>query len=122
MFGTSTRAIFGSIYLNTYGFHQVLFGEMRAHMTLVLGTVETPSNLGFMLHTQRNRTETSLVALSSVATLAMIYRLFVASDAWTHARQRFRIGSRIPGSQPVVGETGKVLLKPSWICASAARS
>lgn len=56
MITTSTVAMFGLMYLNTYALENVFWSETRAWMALVMGSAMAIIMLGFMLGMYKNRT------------------------------------------------------------------
>jgi hypothetical protein len=54
MIATSTVAMFGLMYLNTYAWDHVRWSETRAYMALVMGATMAVIMLGFMLSMYRN--------------------------------------------------------------------
>ncbi|RJQ83909.1 MAG: DUF305 domain-containing protein [Desulfobacteraceae bacterium] len=50
MIATSTVAMLGLMYLNTYGLEHVFFSETRVYMALVMGATMAVIMLGFMLN------------------------------------------------------------------------
>jgi uncharacterized protein (DUF305 family) len=55
MIATSTLAMFGLMYLNTYQIDHVSFSETRTYMALVMGATMAIIMLGFMLGMYSNR-------------------------------------------------------------------
>ena len=55
MIATSTVAMFGLMYLNTYQLDHVFFSEMRTYMAFVMGATMAVIMLGFMLNMHTNR-------------------------------------------------------------------
>lgn len=55
MIVTSTLAMFGLMYLNTYVLEQIYWSETRAWMALVMGATMAGIMLGFMLSMYKNR-------------------------------------------------------------------
>jgi uncharacterized protein (DUF305 family) len=54
MIATSTVAMFGLMYLNTYQFDHVFFSETRTYMALVMGSTMAVIMLGFMSSMYKN--------------------------------------------------------------------
>jgi uncharacterized protein (DUF305 family) len=55
MIATSTVAMFGLMYLNTYQMDHVVFSETRTYMALVMGSTMAVIMLAFMLKMHDNR-------------------------------------------------------------------
>ncbi|SRR5690606_30532314 len=55
MIGTSTIAMFGLMYLNTYELADVFFSETRVYMAFMMGAAMAIIMLAFMLNMHRNR-------------------------------------------------------------------
>lgn len=55
MIATSTAAMLGLMYLNTYRLEHVFFSETRAYMALIMGATMAVIMLGFMLKMHANR-------------------------------------------------------------------
>ena len=55
MIATSTVAMLGLMYLNSYQLEHVFFSETRAYMALVMGATMASIMLAFMLHMYTNR-------------------------------------------------------------------
>lgn len=55
MIATSTAAMLGLMYLNTYQLDHVFFSETRTYMALVMGAAMASIMLAFMLHMHTNR-------------------------------------------------------------------
>ena len=55
MIATSTVAMYGLMYLNTYRLDHVFFSETRLYMALVMGATMAVIMLAFMLKMHRNR-------------------------------------------------------------------
>ncbi|MEX2534192.1 MAG: DUF305 domain-containing protein [Trueperaceae bacterium] len=55
MIATSTIAMFGLMYLNTYQLDHVFFSETRTYMALLMGATMAVIMLGYMLGMYKNR-------------------------------------------------------------------
>lgn len=55
MIATSTVAMFGLMYLNTYQLDHVFFSETRLYMSFVMGAAMAAIMLAFMIHMHPNR-------------------------------------------------------------------
>lgn len=73
MIATSTVAMLGLMYLNTYSLDHVVFSETRTYMALVMGATMAVIMLAFMTHMLTNRrANVAIVAVSAVVfTLAL---------------------------------------------------
>ncbi len=67
---TSTIAMFGLMYLNTYALEHVFWSETRAWMALVMGSAMALIMLGFMLGMHRNRTVNLAVLGGAISVFA----------------------------------------------------
>jgi len=70
MIATSTVAMLGLTYLNTYQLDHVFFSETRAYMALVMGATMAVIMLGFMLHMYPNRRANIGIVAGSLAVFA----------------------------------------------------
>ena len=66
MIATSTVAMFGLMYLNTYSTSHVFFSETRAFMALVMGATMAIIMLGFMLKMYSHRIINAGIFASSI--------------------------------------------------------
>jgi len=68
MIGTSTIAMFGLMYLNTYELADVFFSETRAYMAFMMGAAMAIIMLAFMLNMHRNhRVNVGIFVCSAIA-------------------------------------------------------
>lgn len=70
MIGTSTAAMLGLMYLNTYAWGHVFWSETRFWMAFVMGATMAVIMLGFMLGMYRNRTVNVAIVVGSVLVFA----------------------------------------------------
>ena len=70
MIATSTVAMLGLMYLNTYQLDHVFFSETRTYMALVMGATMGVIMLGFMLHMYPDRRVNIGILVGSVAVFA----------------------------------------------------
>ena len=70
MIATSTLAMFGLMYLNTYQMDHVSFSETRTYMALVMGATMAIIMLGFMLGMYSNRRANIAIVACSVLVFA----------------------------------------------------
>ena len=70
MIATSTVAMFGLMYLNTYELSHVAFSETRAYMALVMGATMAVIMLAFMLGMYRNTWVNIGILVGSIAVFA----------------------------------------------------
>lgn len=71
MVATSTVAMFGLMYLNTYAFDHVFFSETRAYMALVMGAAMAVVMLAFMGHMLKDRRANAAIYVASAAIFAI---------------------------------------------------
>ena len=71
MIATSTVAMFGLMYLNTYQLDHVLFSETRGYMALVMGATMAVIMLSFMLTMYDNRRANVGILIGSIAVFAV---------------------------------------------------
>lgn len=71
MIATSTVAMFGLMYLNTYSIHHVHFSETRAYMALYMGAAMAVIMLSFMLGMYANRTVNLAIYAGSAVVFAL---------------------------------------------------
>jgi uncharacterized protein (DUF305 family) len=71
MIATSTAAMFGLMYLNTYQFDHVFFSETRLYMAFVMGATMAVIMLGYMLDMYKNRRANLAILLGSVVVFAL---------------------------------------------------
>ena len=71
MIATSTIAMYGLMYLNTYAFEHVFWSETRAWMALVMGATMSVIMLGYMLNMYRKRAVNLAIFGGSVAVFAL---------------------------------------------------
>lgn len=71
MIVTSTAAMFGLMYLNTYSLDHVFFSETRFYMAFVMGATMAVVMLLFMLGMYANRKTNVAILLGSVAVFAI---------------------------------------------------
>lgn len=71
MITTSTVAMFGLMYLNTYALEHVFWSETRAWMALVMGSSMAIIMLGFMLGMYKNRTVNLAILGGAVSVFAV---------------------------------------------------
>ncbi|MGE0118619.1 MAG: DUF305 domain-containing protein [Dongiaceae bacterium] len=70
MIVTSTIAMYGLMYFNTYALSHVWFSQTRAWMALVMGATMAVVMLTFMLGMYRNRRANFAIVVGSVAVFA----------------------------------------------------
>lgn len=70
MIATSTIAMFGLMYLNTFALDHVHFSESRVYMALYMGATMAVIMLAFMLGMYRNRSANIAIVVGSVAVFA----------------------------------------------------
>ena len=90
MIATSTVAMFGLMYLNTYQLDHVYFSETRAYMALYMGAVMSIIMLGFMLKMHPSRKVNIGIFAGSLAVFALDVWLVrsqqtVDDEAWMKA-------------------------------------
>ena len=74
MIATSTVAMYGLMYLNTYELAHVVFSETRAYMALVMGATMAVIMLSFMLHMyERSRANLAIYVGSAVVFAAALW-------------------------------------------------
>ncbi len=71
MIATSTAAMFGLMYLNTYALDHVRWSETRFYMALVMGATMAVIMLGFMLGMYKSRVVNAAIAAGSVVVFAL---------------------------------------------------
>ncbi len=71
MIATSTLAMFGLMYLNTYQLDHVFFSETRAYMALVMGAAMAAIMLAFMLPMHPNRKLNTAIFIGSALVFAV---------------------------------------------------
>ncbi len=71
MIATSTAAMFGLMYLNTYALDHVRFSETRFYMAFVMGATMAVIMLGFMLGMYKSRVVNAAIAAGSVVVFAL---------------------------------------------------
>ena len=71
MIATSTAAMLGLMYLNTYALDHVRWSETRFYMALVMGATMAVIMLGFMLGMYKNRVANAAIAVGSVVVFAL---------------------------------------------------
>lgn len=71
MIATSTIAMFGLMYLNTYAFEHVFWSETRAWMALVMGATMAVIMLSFMLNMYKARAVNLAIFGGAVAVFAL---------------------------------------------------
>lgn len=71
MIATSTVAMFGLMYLNTFAFEHVFWSETRAWMALVMGATMAVVMLGFMLNMYKKRALNFAIFGGAVAVFAL---------------------------------------------------
>lgn len=70
MIATSTTAMFGLMYLNTFAIDHVHFSESRVYMALYMGATMAVIMLAFMLGMYKNRTANIAIFAGSLAVFA----------------------------------------------------
>ena len=74
MIATSTVAMYGLMYLNTYEAAHVVFSETRVYMALVMGATMAVIMLSFMLHMyERTRTNVAIYVGSALVFAAALW-------------------------------------------------
>jgi uncharacterized protein (DUF305 family) len=74
MIATSTVAMYGLMYLNTYTWGHVVFSETRLYMALVMGATMAVIMLSYMLHMyERTRTNLAIYVGSAVVFAAALW-------------------------------------------------
>lgn len=71
MIATSTIAMFGLMYLNTYQLDHVFFSETRAYMAIVMGAVMAAIMLCFMMGMYKSRTANVAIFATSAFAFAI---------------------------------------------------
>ena len=71
MIATSTVAMFGLMYLNTFQLDHVFFSETRTYMAFVMGATMAVIMLAFMLHMYKNRKVNIGIFLGSIVVFAL---------------------------------------------------
>ncbi|MBA3348758.1 MAG: DUF305 domain-containing protein [Actinobacteria bacterium] len=71
MIATSTAAMFGLMYLNTYALDHVRWSETRFYMAFVMGATMAVIMLGFMLGMYKSRVVNAAIAAGSVVVFAL---------------------------------------------------
>jgi uncharacterized protein (DUF305 family) len=70
MIATSTVAMFGLMYLNTYALEHVFWSETRAWMALLMGSAMAVIMLGFMVGMHKKRTVNLAILGGAIGTFA----------------------------------------------------
>ncbi len=71
MIATSTVAMFGLMYLNTYAFEHVFWSETRAWMALLMGAVMAVIMLSFMLSMYQKKRINIAIYIGSLVVFAL---------------------------------------------------
>ncbi len=71
MIATSTLAMFGLMYLNTYASEHVFYSETRTYMALVMGATMAVIMLVFMLNMYKNKIANIAIIAASVIVFAV---------------------------------------------------
>lgn len=71
MIATSTFAMFGLMYLNTYSAEHLFFSETRAYMAVVMGAAMAVIMLIFMTHMMKNRAANIGILIGSIGVFAI---------------------------------------------------
>jgi uncharacterized protein (DUF305 family) len=71
MIATSTIAMLGLMYLNTYGSDHLFFSETRAYMALLMGATMAVIMLGFMLNMYTNQRVNAGIFIGSAVVFAL---------------------------------------------------
>ena len=71
MIATSTAAMLGLMYLNTYALDHVRWSETRFYMAFVMGATMAVIMLGFMLGMYKNRVANAAIVAGSAAVFAL---------------------------------------------------
>lgn len=71
MIATSTVAMFGLMYLNTFALNHVAFSQTRAWMAILMGAAMAVIMLGFMWGMYRSRWANIMIALGSLVAFAV---------------------------------------------------
>ncbi|MEX2672435.1 MAG: DUF305 domain-containing protein [Phycisphaeraceae bacterium] len=71
MIATSTLAMFGLMYLNTYASDHLTFSETRTYMALVMGATMAVIMLAFMTHMLKNWRMNTGIVVGSVIVFAL---------------------------------------------------
>lgn len=71
MIGTSTVAMLGLMYLNTYSADHLFFSETRAYMAILMGATMAVIMLAFMLDMYPRRWVNAGIGLGSIAVFAI---------------------------------------------------
>jgi uncharacterized protein (DUF305 family) len=71
MIATSTLAMFGLMYLNTYQLDHLFFSETRAYVALVMGAAMAAIMLAFMLPMHPNRKLNAAIFVGSAVVFAL---------------------------------------------------
>lgn len=87
MIATSTIAMFGLMYLNTYAWDHVRWSETRAYMALVMGATMAVIMLGFMLSMYRNMMAN--IGIAGVAVLLFAGSLWLVRSQVTVQDQSY---------------------------------
>lgn len=90
MIATSTVAMFGLMYLNTWALDHVFFSETRVYMALYMGATMALIMLGFMLTMYRNRAANIAIVAGAVLVFAVSLGLLrsqvtVEDESWMRA-------------------------------------
>jgi uncharacterized protein (DUF305 family) len=71
MIATSTLAMFGLMYLNTYSAEHLFFSETRAYMAVVMGATMAVIMLMYMTHMMKSRAANIGIVIGSVAVFSL---------------------------------------------------
>jgi len=71
MIATSTVAMFGLMYLNTFRLDHVFFSETRTYMSLVMGATMAVIMLSYMLHMYEDRRVNAAIFAGSAVVFAV---------------------------------------------------
>jgi uncharacterized protein (DUF305 family) len=71
MIATSTLAMFGLMYLNTYSAEHLFFSETRAYMAVVMGATMAVIMLMYMTHMMKSRAANIGIVIGSVAVFSV---------------------------------------------------
>lgn len=71
MIATSTTAMFGLMYLNTYQLDHVFFSETRLYMALYMGAAMAVIMLAYMLGMYRNKVANGAILIGAALIFAM---------------------------------------------------
>ncbi|HEV2518071.1 MAG TPA: hypothetical protein VGV07_22665 [Devosia sp.] len=82
MVATSTLAMFGLMYLNTFAIDHVFWSQTRAWMALLMGAVMAVIMLLFMLKMYKNRAANLAIIIARWRCLAARYGCSAAKRRW----------------------------------------